>query len=525
MRSRLAFSFVLGSSLLAVACGAGNGATAGAEGGSSTTNPTGAAGGTGTGGSSTGGAGTGGSSAGGASNGGSSTGGASNGGSSNGGAGGGDCLDGTADCNGDPADGCETILQIDVNNCGACGVVCEGGAGVPPTCAVGKCKLDCPLGAGDCNMNPNDGCEANLLEDSQNCGACGLACMGSPCIEGACACAAETTQANLVQLDLFFMLDKSGSMTETVQGGGTRWQAVTSALNSFFTDPANAGLGAGIQYFPITGASNCSPTCVTNADCGAYGPCFLGICFACVPGGSDSCAPADYAVAQVPIAPLGPAQATALANSINGQTVSGNTPTGPALQGALSHAQNWAIAHPSHNVVVVLATDGDPTECTPSDIPGIANIAASVANGSPPVKTFVIGVGASLANLNAIAASGGTGSAFIVDGNANVAQEFKAALDAIQSSALGCEYTIPQPGMGMLDYDKVNVQYTPGGGSPQVIPNVPDAASCDPATGGWYYDNPMSPTKIILCGSTCGPIELDPAGKIDILLGCATEHV
>jgi hypothetical protein len=79
--------------------------------------------------------------------------------------------------------------------------------------------------------------------------------------------------------------------------------------------------------------------------------------------------------------------------------------------------------------------------------------------------------------------------------------------------------------MGMLDYDKVNVQYTPGGGAPQVIPNVMDAASCDPATGGWYYDNPASPTKIILCGSTCAPIELDPAGKIDILLGCATEHM
>lgn len=513
MRARFAFFLGLATSLFAAACGAGNGTGSGGDGGSGATAGTG-------GGGATGGAGTTGTGATGGEN---TT--ATTGTTGGGGAGGGECTLGSADCNGDPADGCETILQIDVNNCGACGTVCEGAAGVPPTCAVGVCKLDCPPGAGDCDMDPANGCEANLKDSAQSCGSCGITCMGSPCVDGACACAAETTQGNLVQLDLFIMLDQSGSMSETVSGGGTRWDAVTGALQSFFTDPANAGLGAGIQYFPLTSGAACPATCASNADCGAFGPCFVFVCLGCAGGGSDSCDAADYAVPEVGIAPLGAAQANALATSMNAHGPSGNTPTGPALQGALSHAQNWAIQHPSHNVVVVLATDGDPTECNPSDIPGIANIAAQVVNGSPPVKTFVIGVGASLSNLNAIAASGGTNAAFIVDGNANVAQEFKAALDTIQQSALGCEYTIPQPAMGMLDYDKVNVQYTPGGGAPQVITNVANAAACDPVTGGWYYDNPAAPTKIILCQTTCAPIESDPAGKIDILLGCATEHM
>ncbi|MBK8251676.1 MAG: VWA domain-containing protein [Polyangiaceae bacterium] len=441
------------------------------------------------------------------------------------GTGGTECVMGSADCNGDPADGCEAILQSDVNNCGSCGNVCQPGGGVPPTCFVGQCKLDCPVHSGDCDGNPANGCETNTQTSDQNCGGCGSNCMGQPCVQGACACAAETAQANPVQLDLFFMLDQSGSMSETVQGGGTRWDAVTSALKSFFGDPANAGLGAGIQYFPITSGANCNPTCTTNADCGAYGPCFVFICLGCTAGGTDSCNPADYATPKVEIAPLTAAHATALSNSINAQGPTGNTPTGPALQGAVDHAKSWAMAHPSHNVVVVLATDGDPTECNPSDIPGISNIAAAAANASPKVKTFVIGVGASLSNLNAIAAAGGTGSAFIVDGNANVNQEFKAALDAIQQTALGCEYTIPQPAQGMLDYNKVNVQYTPGGGSAQVILNVANAAACDPATGGWYYDNPAAPTKIILCDATCSVVEADSAGKIEILLGCATEHM
>lgn len=516
MRARLALPLGLACSILAVACGAGNGTSAsgGGDGGSGAA--TGSAGaGTGAGGATTGsaGAGTGGA-------------GAAGGGMTTGTGGAGECLEGTADCNGDPADGCEVSLKSDPNNCGACGTVCQGGGGVPPVCSFGECKLDCAVGQGDCDMNAANGCETNLLDDSQNCGGCGLSCMGSPCVSGACACAAETTTANLVQLDLFFMMDQSGSMSDTVQGGGTRWDAVTSALKSFFSDPANAGMGAGIQYFPLTTGQNCPATCSTNADCGAFGPCFVFVCLGCAGGAADSCNAADYATAAVGIAPLNGAQSNALANSLNAHSPNGNTPTGPALQGALSYAQNWAVQHPSHTVVTVLATDGDPTECSPQDIPGIANIAAAVVNGSPPVKTFVIGVGSSLANLNAIAQAGGTGSAFIVDGNANVAQQFKAALDAIQQSALGCEYTIPQPAMGMLDYDKVNVQYTPGGGgAPQVIPNVPDAASCDPVTGGWYYDNPMAPTKIILCDQTCGPVEVDPSGKIDILLGCATEHI
>ena len=514
MRHAYVLSLGLISSLFTVACGA-TGPTnpsGGGDGGSGAATSNGGNGaGTSNGGN---GAGT--------SNGGAGAGTSSDGG---GGSGGGECAPGTADCNANAADGCETNLQGDVNNCGACGLVCEGGAGVPPACVVGKCKLDCPFGMADCNMDKSDGCETNTLTDPQNCGSCNLSCGGSQCVAGACACAAETTKANFAPLDLYIMLDQSGSMSETVGGGGTRWQATTTALKAFISDPANAALGVGIQYFPLQGAAACNPFCTTNADCGAFGPCFFGICFLCSAGGSDSCDPADYATPEVGIGQLAPPQVTALTNSINAHGPTNNTPTGPALQGAINHSKQWAMTHPGHNVVVVLATDGEPTGCTPSDIPGIANVAAQGVNGSPSIKTFVIGVGPLLSNLNAIAAGGGTGQAFLVS-DANVVQQFQAALESIQQSVLGCEYAIPQPMAGTLDYNKVNVQYTPGnGGAPQVILNVPDAAGCDPASGGWYYDSNASPTKIVLCPQTCGPIKADATGKLDILLGCATEHI
>src|SRR6185436_10461481 len=38
------------------------------------------------------------------------------------------------DCNGNPADGCETNTSDDAQNCGDCGVVCQPGANAAATC-------------------------------------------------------------------------------------------------------------------------------------------------------------------------------------------------------------------------------------------------------------------------------------------------------------------------------------------------------------------------------------------------------
>ncbi len=94
------------------------------------------------------------------------------------------------------------------------------------------------------------------------------------------ACAGETVEAELVPLDMYVMLDKSGSMADKtgMMGQGTpKWDAVTGALSSFLSDPASAGLGVGIQYFPLV-AEGVPPTCSSNQQCGAFGPCVLKTC-------------------------------------------------------------------------------------------------------------------------------------------------------------------------------------------------------------------------------------------------------
>ena len=341
-------------------------------------------------------------------------------------------------------------------------------------------------------------------------------------------CAGTATTAQQLPLDMFIMLDQSGSMTDMVAGGGDKWMAVTAALQAFVTQQGLTGISVGIQYFGQP-ASGCPTSCAMDADCGACGPCFGGICFGGVSGG-DSCNAADYAKPEVEIAPL-PGVANAIVSSMAQHMPSTSTPTQPALQGAIDHAKAWAGTHPGHVVVAVLATDGAPTECTVQDGPGLALISAAGLSGTPSVKTFTIGIfapgdipgGPNI--LNAISAGGGTTKSFTIDTmNQNTNQQFLMALNAIRGASLGCQYKIPVPTMGVPDFGKVNVQYQPGGGGPvQDFPKYQDKAHC-PATGdGWYYDNNGAPMHILLCDATCTKVGGDSTGTVNVVLGCQTK--
>ena len=408
---------------------------------------------------------------------------------------------------------------------------------------------------------------------------------------GDAACATATQRAQQVPLDIYIMMDSSGSMDDVVAANSTttKWAAVRDAIIAFLRDPQSAGLGVGIQYFPLTQPgvpatcemtnmcngfgpcdilNTCSATptitpCQTNADCrGGQGMCVrLGVCNlsggACAPAGTqylctqnnanDYCAPiagycdlrdrcdaASYATPAVEVAAL-PGAANALVGSLNGKMPDGLTPTSGALSGAVMHAQALARANPTHKVVVLLATDGLPSECNPNDITGVAAIASTARAATPSIATYVIGVFApaemadAQTNLNALAAAGGTGSAFVVStGNANVTSAFVAALNSVRSSGLSCQYSVPTAtgDGGQIDYYTVNVQFTSGAGQATTVGNVKDRASCSATKGGWYYDVDPStgatPQTISICDTSCAQMKADPAGRIDILLGCQT---
>jgi hypothetical protein len=90
----------------------------------------------------------------------------------------GNCVTGYADCDGDKRNnGCEANINTDVQNCGSCGVACSAPAGATAACVGGLCIITtCPPGYADCNKNASDGCEANLNTDAFHCGDCATDC-------------------------------------------------------------------------------------------------------------------------------------------------------------------------------------------------------------------------------------------------------------------------------------------------------------------------------------------------------------
>jgi hypothetical protein len=302
------------------------------------------------------------------------------------------------------------------------------------------------------------------------------------------ACLASSHQTHGVPTDLFFMVDKSGSMN-TVDPGSTttRWISVSLAMGAFLSSPDSAGLGAGIAFFPISSAGNVP-------DCNA----------------------ADYAVPVVPVEPL-PEPITPIGAAILTQVLARGTPTTPALQGAYRYTQTLQVAEPQRDVAVLLVTDGNPTQCG-SDI-ATASAAASVGAASvPPIRTYVLGIGPNLANLNAIAQAGGTGQAYLVESGG--APALTGALNAIRADSITCDYVLPPLGGAMVDGGDVSVRARVGlGAASAAVSEVTGAASCG-ALGGWFFDNPALPTRITLCAETCAPLQTTSGSALDILVDC-----
>lgn len=406
---------------------------------------------------------------------------------------------------------------------------------------------------------------------------------------GESICAGEEHPAELIPLDMYVMLDRSLSMYAKTSAGLTKWDAITEALGAFATDPKSEGIGVGLQYFPA------------NHPCSADDECDSGLCYlkacrtsrradATLPGlipcsrdadcpkTGDSCVPlggcgdqscvsldstcsndetctavekgvcssetvctlSDYTTPEVPIKLL-PNAADALIASLGqyspAQSPYGLTPTGPALEGAIAHASDWAKKHPDRRVIVVLATDGAPTGgCTPSGRAEIAALAAVAAGADIPVRTFTVGVFAP-ANpddpdssegpdtIRAIA-DAGKGQAFVISDQSDVVQEFADALIGIRAVGLSCDYQLPAAEDGThLDYGKVNVEFTShAGNEPETIPFVSDPMDCKD-DGGWFYvkDDLSVPTGIRVCDATCKRFRDTVTGGVNIRIGCRTQ--
>ncbi len=81
------------------------------------------------------------------------------------------CDVGWEDCNQTAADGCEANIVGDLTHCGACGIQCENAHG-STACVDSQCVPTCRPGFANCDANPANGCEADLNNSGTHCGRC-----------------------------------------------------------------------------------------------------------------------------------------------------------------------------------------------------------------------------------------------------------------------------------------------------------------------------------------------------------------
>lgn len=323
------------------------------------------------------------------------------------------------------------------------------------------------------------------------------------------SCGGQSFAGESVRLDIHIMFDQSASMCSCLDPGAgqlclesgcntTRLDAVREAISQFLSDPDSAGIGVGLGLFGQQ------------------------------PIGATSCEESSYGAPVVGMGVL-PEQAAPLNDALSLLEPIGETPTGPALRGACAYARDYRASTPEHEVVLLLLTDGRPEApstcrggagaCCPSLDDAV--LAANECLSQLGVRTFVLGVGPLLENLEQIALAGGTERAYLVQGG-DVGAGVRNALNRIRgAAAIPCELALPEPPLGeALELDAVNLTYI--GGSCEQTPfyAVRGAADCG-QEDGWHYDDLAAPRRILLCPASCDRVS-GPGGNLYYSIGCQT---
>lgn len=336
-------------------------------------------------------------------------------------------------------------------------------------------------------------------------------CQGLTGMAGATAtCNGTSIEAEPLPVDMIILMDRSVSKgyavgsdaaTSAIAGQTTRWQVLTAAMQALATDATASQIGVSITFFSLNGGTADSPNCDPN----------------------------QYTTPVVPLGLLG-TTGPQIVSAMQALKPAGLTPIVPALTGAFRYAMAEKQKDSTREKVVVLISDGFPTQCTlksPSDVVDVINEAATAPI---PVRTFVIGIGSSTAmtsakfNLQNYARVGATGKPpFVLDesaGAAAVQEQLVTTLLNISSSSSACDYAVTAPSPAwVIDPTRIGLFYRPNVGALQEIPKVAGASACSASPhGGWYFDDPITPTKITACPCSCAGFG---AGTVSLVFGCA----
>lgn len=306
------------------------------------------------------------------------------------------------------------------------------------------------------------------------------------------ACSSSSTKIERVPVVLEFLVDESTSMNNN-----GKWAAARQALLATFADmkqTAEPATFVGLHVYPK----------------------------------NDKVPPQTL---------LDSAHYDRLVDAVNYSPASGaGTPTAETLLTAFDTVAEFVppsdagLATAATKRYVVLFSDGRPTD----GYDKCETRVKAARNGQPPIETFSVGIGVfpsrdadyDPAFMGRIAQSGGTAPAGCDPDSTDVAtvchfqitpgdaeatkQALVDAFDKIRALSTSCEFSFEVT--ESTDLASVKVTVTDRNGNETSIPK--DDAN------GWSFDDPQSPTKIVVHGSACSATTGAPSGRVDVVIGC-----
>jgi hypothetical protein len=377
-------------------------------------------------------------------------------------------------------------------------------------------------GAGGSGATSAGGSSATNAGGDANAGAAGEDGSGTCTFSALGTCGGASLQAERRTVNMLLVIDKSGSMVDSI-GDEDKWTAMKSALAQSL-GRVEAELNFGLELFPYSLSETIPASCDT--DCCA------------MPDG-------DAAIVE-PIRP-GTEASSDIAYRLAATSPGGGTPTAKALQNALEYFTTGDGASLPGQSYVLLATDGGPN-CNP-DLTCTAATCTTNLDGTDcgggnccrnadahdqclddmavdtalselltaGIPTFVVGLpGTSqygtylddFAHNGGMENTSGSTKYYAVSESQGV-KGLVDVFDTITTELVrSCNIPLQEP---PDNPNFVNVAI-----DCNVVPPMSDDGS------GWHYDDPNTPTAVILVGPVCDRLQADGAKRVDVLFGCPT---